>query len=243
VLIVDDEPLARDRLGRLLAEMREITVAGEAGSGQEALALSEFVRPDVVLMDIRMPGMDGLEAAAHLSRRDSPPAIIFTTAYGDHALAAFEASAVDYLLKPVRPERLRQALDKARRLNGVQLDVVRGARASPRTHLCSRLASGIKLVPVSEIVYFRADHKYVVARTQNGEFLLDEPLKDLAREFSEAFLRVHRHTLIAKSFLEGLEKTADGTYHARLRGVDDRPEISRRLARFVKAYFEGYRAG
>ena len=132
VLITDDEPLARDRLRRLLVEIGNIEIVGEAASGGEALELSERTRPDLVLLDIRMPGLDGLEPAAHLAAQEQPPAVVFTTAYGDHALAAFEASAVDYLLKPIRRERLEQSLDKARRLNRLQLDALKRARPAAR---------------------------------------------------------------------------------------------------------------
>jgi len=240
ILITDDEPLARDRLRRQLVEIGGLEVVGEAASGGEALELSERLRPDLVLLDIRMPGMDGLEAAMHLAAQEQPPAVIFTTAYGDHALAAFEANAVDYLLKPVRRERLEQALDKARWLNRAQLDALKQAAPAARTHVCSRLTSGIKLVPVKEIIYFRADHKYVMARHIHGEVLIEDSLKDLSREFADDFLRIHRNTLIAKSFLEGLERCPDGSYRARLRGVAERPEVSRRLVPFVKQHLLRY---
>lgn len=240
VLITDDEPLARDRLRRLLAEMRDIEIVGEAASGREALELNAAAKPNVVLMDVRMPGIDGLEAAAHLSIQEQPPAVIFVTAYGEHALAAFEANAVDYLLKPVRRERLEQALEKARRLSEAQLGALRQASGSARTHISVRVAAGIRLIPVKEIVYFRADHKYVTLRHLQGEVLIEEPLKTLEEEFAHSFIRVHRNTLIAKSFLEGMERSIDGLYHARLRAIPDRPEISRRLAHFVKEHLLRY---
>ena len=163
MLITDDEALARERLRRLLSDVGGVELIGEAANGSEALALSERLHPDLVLMDIRMPGIDGIETALHLSAAERPPAVVFTTAYGDHALAAFDANAVDYLLKPIRRERLAQALARAAVVRRSQLQAVRAEGAQPRTHICARAAGALRLIPLDEVVYFRADQKYVAA--------------------------------------------------------------------------------
>src|SRR5579885_3290312 len=155
VLIVDDEPLARERLAALLQECGEVTVVGEAGDGRAAVEAVERLRPDVVLLDVRMPVMDGLEAARHLARFDTPPAIVFCTAYDEHALAAFEATAIDYLVKPVRAERLKTALERAHRFGAKALEKAALENAEPsgaapraRSHLCARVRGNLVLVPV-----------------------------------------------------------------------------------------------
>jgi two-component system, LytTR family, response regulator AlgR len=182
-----------------------------------------------VLLDIRMPGIDGLEAALHLAGWEQPPAVIFTTAYGDHALAAFEAHAVDYLLKPVRRERLQQALARARRLSRARLDAARQASAAaPRRHVCARSGTQIRLIPLDDILYFRADHKYVVVRHAGGEVLIEEPLKTLEQEFGDRFVRIHRNCLVALSRISALERAPDGLALLHLHGAGERLEISRR---------------
>ncbi len=225
VLIVDDEAPARERLRRLLGEIEGVEVVGEAEEGRRALQLAEATGAEVVLLDIRMPGMDGLEAASHLATLREPPSVIFTTAYGEHALAAFEAEAVDYLLKPVRRERLERALEKVRRLTPVQRAALPAGR---RTHLGTQHGGSVRLVPVAEILYLRAADKYVTAHTTGGEALLEESLKALEEEFGDLFIRIHRNALVARAALIGIERGAEGTWHARLRGLSDRPEISRR---------------
>jgi two-component system response regulator AlgR len=242
ILLVDDEAPARARLRSLLAEIGGSEIAGEAANGREALELTDRLKPDIVLLDIRMPGIDGLEAASHLAGYEKPPAVIFTTAYGDYALEAFEAHAVDYLLKPIRRQRLEEALNRARRLNRAQLGAVRQTLPADtaRTHICARARGQMMLIPVSEIAYFRADHKYVTVRHLHGEVLIEEPLKDLAQEFAGRFLRIHRNTLIAVSFLVGVGKTADGAYVVSLRGVEERPEVSRRHLFSLKELLKRY---
>lgn len=239
VLITDDEALARERLRRLLSDVGGVELIGEAANGSEALALSERLHPDLVLMDIRMPGIDGIETALHLSAAERPPAVVFTTAYGDHALAAFDANAVDYLLKPIRRERLAQALARAAVVRRSQLQAVRAEGAQPRTHICARAAGTLRLIPLDEVVYFRADQKYVAVRHVHGSVLIDEPLAALEQEFAERFLRVHRNTLVAAVFVSGMRKSAAGAYELVLRGIDDRPEVSRRHAAALKALLAG----
>lgn len=229
VLVVDDEALARERLISMLAADPAIEITGEAATGREAIEQVAIERPDVVLMDIRMPEMDGLEAARHLAGLGEPPAVIFTTAYGDHALEAFEACAVDYLLKPIRSERLMAALANACRLNRAQTASLGELPESRRrSHLCVPVRGSLQLVPVADIRYFQADNKYVTVRTGEGEFLIEEALKALEEEFGEAFVRIHRSALVARRYLSGLERDAEGRLCAVLRGVDTRLEVSRR---------------
>jgi two-component system response regulator AlgR len=229
-LVVDDEPLARERLAALLAEIGGVEVAGEAGNGFDALESAERLRPDLVLLDIRMPVMDGLEAARHLGALESPPAVIFCSAYQDHALEAFEANAIDYLVKPIRVERLRAAIAKAQRLSGATLRKVENA-ADPgrrRSHLCARVRGSLVLVAVADIDYLLAEDKYVVVHHAKGEVLIEEPLTALEQEFGDHFVRIHRNCLVAIGKLAGLDRTADGRVLARLAGVTAPLEVSRR---------------
>ncbi len=233
VLVCDDEKLARDRIARLIVKMDGHELVGEAENGVDTIDKVAELTPDVVLLDIRMPGMDGIEAAHHLSKLDSPPAVIFCTAYDEYALDAFKVKAVDYLLKPVRGEDLSEALSHASRLNKVQLQALEkefsGEEESrSRTHISAKSHRGIELIPVSEIRYFLADQKYVTVCYGNGEILIDETLKELETEFSERFVRIHRNALIAIDYLEGLNVDTPGHYKARIQGVDEGLVVSRR---------------
>ncbi|MFA7386397.1 MAG: LytTR family DNA-binding domain-containing protein [Thiohalobacteraceae bacterium] len=228
VLLVDDEVLARERLQRLLTDLPDCVVCGEAADGQAALMAYAQTQPDVVLMDIRMPGMDGLEAARHLAGLPDPPAVIFTTAFGDHALEAFEACAVDYLLKPIRRERLAAALGNARRLTRAQAVRLDTETGGVRSQICVRVRGNLHLVPVTDIRFFRADNKYVTLRSGDAEYLVEESLKNLEEEFAARFIRIHRNALVAADFVTGLEKGAEGRCLVVLAGVDERLEVSRR---------------
>jgi two-component system response regulator AlgR len=232
VLIVDDEAPARSRLRQLVAELPPYTVIGEAAHGEEALALCGRLEPDVVLLDIRMPGLDGLAVAGQLAGWARRPAVVFTTAYDAHAVQAFEAQAVGYLLKPVRRERLQQALDHAARIGRSQLRQLRGT--APRRHLCVPRGRGIALVPIDEVLCFHADQKYVTVRHVGGEALLSEPLKDLETEFGDRFVRSHRNALVACDWIEALERRADGGWQLRLRGGHGPLPVSRRHLAGVK---------
>lgn len=231
VLIVDDEPLARERLQALLAEIDGTNVIGMAANGREALEITARLQPDIVLLDIRMPVMDGLETARHLGELETPPALVFCTAYEDHALAAFEANAVDYLVKPVRSERLRAALAKARRWSGEAARQIAMAAAPgrKRSHLCARVRGSLVLVPIADIDYLLAEDKYIVVHHTKGEVLIEEPLKALEDEFEGHFVRIHRNCLVALSKLSGLLRMADGRLLAQVDGVSGIPlEVSRR---------------
>ncbi|HEY0719920.1 MAG TPA: LytTR family DNA-binding domain-containing protein [Gammaproteobacteria bacterium] len=240
VVIADDETLARERLKRFLNDISGSEVVGEAAEGGRAVELCQQQRPDVVLLDIRMPGVDGLEAARHIITLAEPPAIIFTTAYGDYALQAFETQAIDYLLKPIRKERLEQALGRAERLSVTRLEALReegGKRA--RTHLSVTSHGTLRLVPLNEVLYFQADMKYVTARTRGESLLLDESLKSLEDEFAERLLRIHRNALVMKEALVGLERDNDGGGVALIRDVSDKLEISRRHLPEVRRWIKG----
>jgi two-component system response regulator AlgR len=236
ILVVDDEAPARDRLRRMLAELEGCTVCAEAANGQQALVFAGTHKPDMLLLDIRMPGMDGLEVARHLLSLEQPPAVIFTTAYSDHAIEAFDSHAVDYLLKPVRRERLFDALKNARRLTRAQVtSVYAGADTSAvRQSLCARVRGGLQLIPVNQIRYFQADQKYVTVCTPDTQVLVEETLKSLEQEFAGQFIRIHRNALVAMEYLTGLEKDAEGHYRVCLEGVDAQLEISRRHLAVVR---------
>lgn len=232
VLIVDDEPPARDRLRRLLNEIEDCEIAGEAGNGNDALAACATLKPDVVLLDVRMPGLWGIEVAQHLSTLSDAPAVIFTTAYGDHAVDAFDAQAIGYLLKPIRKEKLARALTHASRISAPRLtQATRNAHIEQRReHVCARLGDQLRLIPVSEIYYFFADQKYVTVHHKGGQDLIDEPLKELSQEFAADFIRIHRSALVAEKSIAAIDRTEDGQYTVRLRECEAALQVSRRHA-------------
>lgn len=230
VLIADDEPLARERLVALLAKLGGHRVLAQVGDGRSVLEACIAGAPDVVLLDIEMPEMDGLEAARHLAGFDAPPAVVFCTAYDEHALAAFEAAAVDYLLKPVRLERLGAALQRAaeRKAGRGRVAVAQALPARARSHLVARLRGSLRLIPVSEIRYLQAEEKYVVVHHARGEDLVEDSLKSLEAEFAGSFLRIHRNCLVAREQFSELKRSADGLVHAVLRDGGAVLEVSRR---------------
>lgn len=238
ILVVDDEPLARERLANLVADIPGHEVCCEAGNGIEAMKAFDSERPDAVLLDIRMPGMDGLEVARHLSGTEDAPAIIFTTAYGEHALEAFDAQAIDYLLKPVKQERLEQALEKAHRLTAAQSQVVEEASDEQRTHICARIRGNLKLIPLQEVLYFQADQKYVTVRFKEGEVLIEESLKSLEDEFSGQFMRIHRNALVARDKVVGMEKMPEGGHLIVLKDIGAPLEVSRRHVAEVRKFLK-----
>ena len=243
VLVVDDEKLARERLIRMVGTINDYEVVGEAATGNEAVEKSMSLEPDIVLLDIRMPGMDGLEAGHKISSLPSPPAMVYCTAFGEHALEAFDVSAAGYLLKPVRRDALVETLGKIGKINKVQLRSVQGddesALPKVRTHISARTRRGIELIPLTEIRYFQADHKYVTVRHEQGEVLIDDTLRDLEEEFGDKVVRIHRNALVMMDQLEGLERDARGHYQVRMRGIEERLAVSRRhvsgLRRLVQA--------
>jgi len=227
VLITDDETPARIRLRALVEELGH-KVVGEAAHGEQALQVSESMQPDIILLDIRMPGMDGIETAMHLMEQKNPPAVIFVTAYDQHALRAFETNAVDYLLKPIRKERLQDALQKAGRLNRVQLSKINQDDTNARTHICVRARNQIRLIALPDIIYFMADQKYVSVVTTDGEVLIEDSLKSLEEEFAERFIRIHRNALVARAYIRLMDKTSQGGHVLTLKDTDNQLEVSRR---------------
>ncbi|MEA5444990.1 LytTR family DNA-binding domain-containing protein [Gammaproteobacteria bacterium AB-CW1] len=239
VLIVDDEALARSRLRHLIEGMADWEVVGEAGNGRDALEAFARTGADVVLLDIRMPGMDGLSAARKLAELDRPPAVIFTTAYDRFAMEAFEVQGVDYLLKPIRADRLRQALERASRPTRAQLAELELQSDNKdddggRAHIRARMGDQLHLIPIEDVFFFRAEHKYVVVRHRNGEVLVEEPLKQLEEEFGSRFQRIHRNALVAIDQVSRLEKVGRGRFRLYLRDCDDCLEVSRRMLPAVR---------
>ncbi|MDP9198141.1 MAG: LytTR family DNA-binding domain-containing protein [Pseudomonadota bacterium] len=239
VLIVDDEPLARERLSHLVRDLPDAELAGVASTGEEALLLAGRLRPEIVLLDIRMPGMDGLEAAHHLARMPEPPAVIFTTAYEQHALAAFDAQAAGYLLKPVRPEKLAEALARARRPTRAQLSRIGEGAVQGRTRIAVRVREELRMIPIENVLCFIAEQKYTTLRHTGGEELIEEPLKELEDEFAGRFVRVHRNCLVAIDHVECLERDAEGHHTVRLREGGGNLVVSRRLATEVARRLRG----
>lgn len=236
VLIADDEEPARNRLRELLAEIPDLVITGEARNGKEALALAAENLPDVMLLDIRMPEIDGIEAAEHALKLYRTPAVIFTTAYDAHAMQAFEMNAVDYLLKPIRRERLANALKKARALLPEKLGSIRQLRPQ-RSHFSASERGRILLIPVTDVIYLRAELKYLTVRTAEREYLIDESLARIELEFPELFVRLHRNCLVAQAFIRGFEKRheASGENHwvVLLKNVPETLPVSRRQQHLV----------
>ncbi len=236
ILIVDDEPLARQRLVAQLGELGFGADIDEAENGLAALARLDVTTPDVVLLDVRMPAMDGLETARHLARLERPPAIIFTTAYDDHALAAFESQALAYLLKPVRSEKLAEALERARLLHAG-----REAVATPqidelgsRTHVSAVVGGNLSLLAVREVCYFQADQGYVSAVSATTNLLLEESLRALEEEFGGLFVRIHRNALVNTAHVDSLRKDVGGNTAVVFKNLDETLIVSRRLLAGVR---------
>lgn len=232
VLIVDDEAPARERLRRLCEDLADVQVAGEAENGAAAIDMAQKIDVDVVLLDIRMPAMDGIEVARHLSALLEPPAVIFVTAFDQYALDAFEAQAVGYLLKPIRREKLQAALQSARRLTRLQLGEFAGRAqlAGARKQIAVRVRDRIRLVPVSDIQYFLADQKYVTIKHLQGADLIEEALKSLEDEFVAGFVRVHRNALVALRAIDSVHRTEDGQLEVLIKNSTEKLTVSRRLA-------------
>lgn len=234
ILIVDDEAPARARLRHLLADIAgefPQQIVGEAGDGLAALELLAQHPADIALIDIRMPRMDGIELAQQLAGLPQAPAIVFVTAYDEFALKAFELAAADYLLKPARAPRLLDALKKAQRLlPGAGL--LKALAPAARTRLRVVERGRVILVPVEEILYLRAEQKYVTARTAEREYLIEEPLAQLETEFTARFVRIHRNCLVAQNAVTGVLREGDGSEEAHwalcLKQVPEHLPVSRR---------------
>jgi two-component system, LytTR family, response regulator AlgR len=243
VFIVDDEPPARHRLKELLTDciaQISLELIGEAANGRDALEQLTERHADVVLVDIRMPEMDGIELAQHLNKLDNPPVIIFTTAYDNYAIQAFELKAIDYLLKPIRLGRLFEALTRARTAIPIKTEVLQELMPEPRKNLSIQQRGKILLIPIESILYLRAELKYVTVHTSDIDYLSEEPLGALEKEFAARFIRIHRNCLVAKDEIESFEKIADegeeSHWVVKLKGSEERLPISRRQQAIVKEY-------
>lgn len=237
VLIVDDEPLARERLRRMVEDFPGYTVVAEAGDGRTALDCVARLRPDAVLLDLHMPGLDGLQVARQLADSDMPPAVIFVTAHSEHALSAHNSQAAGYLLKPVRRDDLAAALARARRPSQAQYLAL--ADQSPISaavgYISARTRDGIERVAIRDILYFWADQKYTSVFHLQGELLIEQSLATLEESLGDMFLRVHRKALVARAQVTGLRHDDERGAYLTLRHVDAAVPVSRRRLPDVRA--------
>jgi two-component system response regulator AlgR len=247
VLVVDDEAPARNRLRDLLGDCAlkmPLEIVGEADNGRRALDLLPDCNADVVLLDIRMPEIDGIEVAQHLQKLEHPPAVIFTTAYDAYALKAFEVHAIDYLLKPIRVARLLDALARVRAIAPIRADVLHELRREGRSHLSVNERGRIHLIPLGDVLFLKAELKYVTVRTAAREYLLEESLAKLEQEFLGRFVRIHRNCLVAKEAIRGFERGAaieedgegEGGWAVVLNNVAEKLPVSRRQQHIVREF-------
>jgi two-component system, LytTR family, response regulator AlgR len=242
ILIADDEAPARARLRDLLDECREtfpLAIVDEARNGREALEVLNREKVDIVLLDIRMPEIDGMEAARHIAGMADPPAIIFTTAFDSYAIKAFEVNAIDYLLKPIRLERLLTALGKTRAAAPVSREALEAAANQPRRHLSVHERGKIHLVPMGDVLFLRAELKYVTVRTAEREYLVEESLTNLEEEFADSFVRIHRNCLVARAAIAGFERNAEESesgWAVVIKATGEKLPVSRRQHHVVKQF-------
>ena len=245
VVIVDDETPARNRLRDVLGDCAEnvpLEIVGEAAGGAEALALLHEKEADVVLLDVRMPGMDGIETAQHLRKLERSPAIIFTTAYDQYALKAFEVHALDYLVKPIRAARLAEALAMVKPAPSspaaAALYAMQREQRNERSALSASERGRVHLIPVGDIIYLRAELKYVTVRTREREYLVEESLTRLEEEYGARFVRAHRSCLVARTSIRGFERgtgdNGESHWEVLLKGTDERIAVSRRQQHIVR---------
>lgn len=246
ILLVDDEPPALARMMDLLRDLADDCpneVIGTASNGPAALEWLQQHNADVALLDIQMPQMSGIELARHLPRLSHPPAVIFTTAYDQFALQAFDVHAIDYLLKPVRLDRLKSALERARKITPMQDGVLRDLAREPRRYFSVAERGRVRLVPVAEVLYLKAELKYVTLKTHDKEYLLEESLTHLEEELGDRFVRIHRNCLVARHALQGFEKVQpeDGEQQwvAVLAGLNEKLAVSRRQQHVIKQFRHG----
>ncbi|MBE0484663.1 LytTR family DNA-binding domain-containing protein [Marinobacter sp.] len=238
ILIADDEPLARQRIQRLLDALPDYTVCGEAVDGNDTLRKVAELEPDILLLDIRMPGMDGMAAAEQLSQLNNPPAVIFCTAYDHHAIKAFEVRAVAYLLKPVRREALTDALARAGKVNRVQLQALTQSADAGTEQLAVRTYRGTELIDLADVRYCEADQKYVTLHHSRGETVCDYTLKELEQAYPGQLLRIHRHTLVGVRFIQALRRNTDGQNQLILNDSSTSLLVSRRHASHVRQWLQ-----
>ena len=233
ILVVDDELLARERMLRLLRKQVPQATLSEAANGAEALEIVGTETPDLLLLDIRMPGLDGIEVARRVQQLEQPPAIVFCTAYDRYALEALQQHAVAYLLKPVREEQLADAIASAGRINRLQLSALASAEGR-RTHISAASHRGVDMVPLEDVRCLIAGDKYVTVHYPGGELLIPDSLKELEQEFGERLLRVHRNALVAFDHVLGLRRDPNQGWHVELAGSTMTPQVSRRHLASVK---------
>lgn len=243
ILIADDEPLARERLRRLVDALPGYRVCGEAADGDAALKQVAQLEPDILLLDIRMPGMDGMEAAARLDQLANPPALIFCTAYDHYAIQAFGVQAMAYLLKPVRKEALAEALNRIGRVNRVQLQALTDQADQDDEQLAVRTYRGTELIDLSNILYCEADQKYVTLHHTRGETVCDYTLKELESTYPHHLLRTHRHTLVGVRFIQALTRSPEGQNMIVLRDGRGELPVSRRHTSNVRQWLQEHQPG
>ena len=242
ILIVDDEAPARARLRDLLADCAaEVPhdIVGEAGTARDALETVAALGADLLLLDIRMPEMDGIELAQHLQKLPEPPAIVFTTAYDAYAIRAFEVHAIDYLLKPIRTSRLIEALKRVTSARRPSVEALRDMSERAPVFLSAQERGRIHLIPIDDVIYLKAELKYVTVRTPEREYLIEDALARLDQEYPDRFVRVHRNCLVARAAIRGFEKkTGDGEtqWFAVLKGCDEKIAVSRRQHHIVREF-------
>lgn len=241
ILIVDDESLARDRLYRMLGEIHHDDSQLEleqAANGIEAVEKVKQLNPDLVLLDIRMPGMDGIEAARKISELEIPPAIIFTTAYDEYALDAFDSQAIAYLLKPIRKEKLEKALHQASRLNLAQLNHLNHEENQEASYISVKIHGGLRQIDLDDIYYFLAEQKYVTVKYKEGEVIIEDSLKSLEDRFEQGFIRIHRNALVSRNQLKAIRKDQQGRYLTELKDIKDKLEVSRRHVSVIRNFLK-----
>jgi len=234
VLVVDDEPLARARLQTLLERLEQVVVVAQASDGYQALDACVQYHPDVVLLDISMPGMDGMQTAQHINQLHPRPLVVFCTAYDQHALSAFEAAALDYLVKPVRVERLAAALARARLFVAGRKIIVSSDQENTTPVLHARMGAALRLIPLDSIFYLQAGEKYVTVHHRRGEELVEQSLRSLEEQWGEHFIRIHRNCLVAQQYLSEVRRGADGKMYAMVQGVSQPLPVSRRCLSALK---------
>jgi len=235
VLVVDDEPLARARMQTLLERLEQVIVVAQASDGYQALTACTQYQPDVVLLDISMPGMDGMETAQHINQLQPRPLVVFCTAYDQHALSAFEAAALDYLVKPVRVERLSAALARARMFVAGRQAIVTADQDNPQPLvLHARMGTALRLIPIDSIFYLLAGEKYVSVYHSRGEELIEQSLRSVEEQWSEHFFRIHRNCLVSRQKLLEIRQVTGGKIQAIVHGVSQPLRVSRRCLSLLK---------
>jgi two-component system response regulator AlgR len=232
LLVVDDEPLAIERLCGLLSDIPNCQVIGQAANASEAWQLINKLSPDLILLDIAMPGESGLQLAQRINTLNNPPLVVFCTAYDEYALKAFEAQAIDYLLKPIRRERLLECLERAAKRGKKEVT------ESQKQFVVTSVAGNLRRIALADILYLHAEEKYTVVHHRGGSHILDQTLKELEQKFPDHFIRIHRNCLIKQEQLKGLHRDVEGHVFAVLNDLNKPLEVSRRCASELKEWFK-----